>query len=202
MDRRDEALFSGCPMVVAPVFGTLPVLAVGERRIVAGRTGLFIEARSPALHLRARIAVATLPYGDVEPMVAPSAGPIPKHLFREFIAAAGELPEESARLIVLAADGYAAIEPSISSRSPVHISYDDSAVDDDALVFDIHSHGQLAAVFSSTDDRSDLSRRGPYIAVVIGRLGQQEPQVSARLVVPPYLIPVSMESLFDNGVIE
>jgi PRTRC genetic system protein A len=163
---------------------------------VAASTGLFLEHRSPAFHLFAQIAAVPLPYGNVpEPWFAPIVGtPDLLRALRRFVNHAAASPEtEIAGAVVAGPGGHELVSPRSISASSGHVAYEDHIVDDH-LVFDLHSHGRMPAFFSATDDRSDLSRRGPYLAVVVGSLGRPDLaglSLAARLVSPPYLLHLS-----------
>jgi PRTRC genetic system protein A len=151
--------------------------------------GLYLEVRSESLHALQRLVAVPTPYGRVEPFLRLANGPIPTALLRRATDAAAATPNEVAFCIVSEGQGtYRLIEPTVHSSSLGHITYADT-VDDNALVIDLHSHGDLRAFFSAQDDRSDLARPGPYIAIVIGRCSTA-PEIALRLVSPPYLIPI------------
>jgi PRTRC genetic system protein A len=189
----DAAIQSSCPTVLAPHQGELPPLRAGKRLILAA-DGLYLEVRSTSLHVLQRIAVLQTPYGTVAPFVRLACGPIPRDLLRRATEAAAATRVEVAFAIVADGQGgYALVQPEVHSASASHITYAD-ALPDDLLVLDIHSHGEGAAFFSSTDNASDLARPGPYIALVIGRCSTA-PEIAARLVAPPWLCSIPPESL-------
>jgi len=88
----------------------------------------------------------------------------------------------------------------VQSASAAHVRYVDTT-DDRRLVFDLHSHAGGSAYFSQTDDVSDGSRPGPYIAVVVGHCEREVPELVARVVLPPYLVPITIEKLLLDGVL-
>jgi len=189
----DAAIQSSCPTALAPHHGELSPLLAGKRLILAS-DGLYLEVRSTALHALQRIAVLQTPYGTVEPFLRLASGPIPRDLLRRATDAAAATRDEVAFAIVADGQGgYSLVQPEVHSASASHITYAD-ALPDDLLVLDIHSHGDGHAFFSAADDASDLSRPGPYIALVVGRCSTA-PEIAARLVAPPWLSSIPPESL-------
>ena len=202
MNPLDAALNAASPLVPMPRCEPLPALAAGSKRFIAAADGLYVEARNHALSVRTRISDSLLPYGPTGNRIGLAGGVFPSHLVREFVGVAEAQPErEHAAAIVLneAGDDFELIWPEVASVSAGHVRYDDSAIPDDRLLVDIHSHGRLSAYFSQTDNASDLSRQGPYIAVVIGECGSGDPQAVARIVLPPYLCPIDLVELKDAG---
>lgn len=193
LSALDRAIQGSCPTLMVPLHGELPALTSGKR-LLMGKTGVFLEVRSRALHACLPIAQVATPYGEVTPFIRLSAGPIPSSLLAEAMSSAAATPDEVAFGIEMADDAsYVLRRPSVQSASATHITYLDS-LDDERLVIDAHSHGDGRAFFSSTDDQSDLSRPGPYIALVLGRCSSA-PEVAARLVAPPWLVPVPIQWL-------
>lgn len=194
----DAALFAATPLLPAPRFGTLESLAAGSKRILGAADGVYVEARTHAWDVCARIAECPMPYGPLSARLRCPAGPIPSDLVREFIAVACANPDrEVAAAIVLAAGNtrFDLIWPQIESSSSGHVRYIDADIDDDRLVLDLHSHAGHSAFFSTTDDLSDRSRKGPYLAAVVGRCNAPQPELAVRLVLSPYLIPLSIPDL-------
>ena len=89
-DPRDEALQSTCPVLAAPLFGSLPGMENGQRVIVASN-GVFIQIKRVWLdcveHLGAIDAAMPLPYGKMTSSVSFTFGTIPIALLDAFIAA-------------------------------------------------------------------------------------------------------------------
>jgi PRTRC genetic system protein A len=201
VDPRDAILFSAFPLVPAPRFGNLTEIEVGSKRLVLGGDGLYLEVRSAAMHARLRLSAVRTPYGDVSEFIRPTGGPLPTRWIGELAALAiegGTL--EVAAGIVLDGDEWAIQIPPMESSSESHITYHD-VFDDDRLLIDMHSHGALPEFFSSTDDASDLGRKGPYIAVVLGRCDSRETlKLAMRFVCAPYLIPLDAAAMTRLGV--
>lgn len=195
----DTALAAASPLV-PNLYAGLPEVPEGQKQIVGAADGLYVRAATPALSVCARIADAKLPYAPLVQSIRPKYGPIPLTLLHDFVEWAQiSRNREIAAVIETYGPGYCLRRLEPTSASGAHITYDDTQVEDDALVVDLHSHGKMPAFFSSTDDESDLSRRGPYIAAVVGECGTRD-IVSFRLVAPPYLIPLDIDWLVENGV--
>jgi PRTRC genetic system protein A len=198
LHAADAALFAATPLLPVPRFGSLPPLLSGAKRLLGARDGLYVEARTTAWDVCLALARTAMPYGDQQTRLRCPAGPVPLALLRAFIERARATPEqEVAAAIVVDADGegFSLMWPPIQSASAGHVRYIDTDVDDDRLVVDLHSHGRLSAFFSETDHASDLSRRGPYLALVVGECDRTEPTLVARMVLPPYLVPIDLPSL-------
>lgn len=197
---RDAAVAAATPLKASLYAGT-PLPQVGHKDYVGAADGLYVRARTPALSVTARLTPATLPYAPLSEAIVPANGPVPTSLLREFARMAAEdADREIAAVIVTDGSGYRLIRVDGTDRSAAHVTYDDGQVDDDALVIDLHSHGRLSAFFSTVDDRSDLSRRGPYIAMVVGEC-DQEAIFLPRIVMAPHLIDLSMADLYTSGVL-
>ena len=200
----DAALFGAAPTLMVPRYGEIPDIAVGAKRFLAAATGLFLEVRSPVMHACLRLSKIELPYGDAFEFIHLTRGPVPQKFIQETIAkAVAASPNEMALAIVAGADedGYDVIDLPAKNPSSCAITYED-VVDDDTLVFDIHSHGESKSFFSSTDDESDRSRRGPYVALVFGRCADDSTiTVNARFCCSPFLINLSIPALKEFQVI-
>ena len=200
----DAALFGAAPTFMMPRYGQIAELAVGAKRFLAASTGMFLEVRSPVMHACIRVTTSELPYGDADEFIHLTRGPVPQGLIQRALASAiAASPNEMALAIVADSDsnGYGVIDLPPQNPSSCTITYED-VIDDDALVFDIHSHGSTTSFFSGTDDASDKSRRGPYIALVFGKcIDAASVTVCARFCCSPYLIDLSIPSLKTLQVI-
>lgn len=189
-DPRDRALFSALPTALAPKFGSLPEIETGRTRLILARDGLYIEAASRVLRARARIAAATgLPYGAVEPYLENLTGDDCEALLaRAAVAARGRCPLEWAGVIVSedsAAGGVCSlIEPPVLQQSTARVQYATAGLEPLDLVWDLHSHGRAVAYFSGQDDLDDCLCPSPvFMAAVIGRCHQAEPDWATRLII-------------------
>lgn len=201
---RDLAASRALPLMQMPHANTLGDIAAGSKRLLCAADGLFVESASASLALRFRLASVTTPFGAVDGYVRPAAGAVPRDLIAEFVNHACSNPHvEIAGVIERAGQSHRLRLLGPISSGGAHVTYSDRDVDDETLVVDLHSHGVMRAAFSLTDDESDLSRRGPYIAMVVGRCGpDQTPEIAARLVQPPYLHNLNYSDLVLMGVIK
>lgn len=194
-DVRDQAIEQVTPTVVAPTFGEFQPVDVDRYRYVHAANGMFLEGRSRGLYARLRLTPALGgPYGSVEPAVHLVGGPVPGSIRDDIKRRAREAcPNEWAGLVVYDHESrvYRLIEPDVKSRSDSHITYTNLQEDPRfTLVVDVHSHERGSADFSPTDDASDTD--GIYIAVVLGRCGQdQEIEAVTRVVVYGRFVPVT-----------
>lgn len=200
-DPRDAILHAACPLVMAPTFGAFVPLQATGKRLVGAADGLYLEARSPALHWLLRLNAVPMPYGRLTPFLRLANGPVPMALLYRLADLAREAsPNEIAFGIQTDGPGYSLVVPEIDTASPVHVTYQD-AFDADRLVLDIHSHGEGAAFFSETDDASDLSRAGPYLAGVIApRRTYASSGLTFRAVAAPYLIELPADAGLLQGL--
>jgi PRTRC genetic system protein A len=207
LDARDAAIFSTLPMALSPVHGHLADVSMGNKRLISARDGVYLEVRSPAMHLCLRLSALDieLPYGDVTPFVRLAGGPVPKALLREAIEhGVRACPNETALAVVFDPQQktYTLADLPILEATTGAVRYTDT-LDDDLLVFDFHSHGHYPGQFSAADNDSDRSRRGPYIAWVAGDCADAgQVTLSARVCCSPFLIPLSILELQSQGVIE
>jgi PRTRC genetic system protein A len=79
-----------------------------------------------------------------------------------------------------------------------HVRYMRPVLDEDEhLVVDIHSHGRLAAFFSSEDDRDD---RGEFkIAGVVGNCDRERCSTTFRLCANGLLLPLAFGAENSKG---
>lgn len=168
---HDDTLWALLPVACVPRGGVFEPIQRGQRLLITAH-GTFIEACTPALYLRLPVGVFLTPWGEVEPVLLPRHGPIPKALARALQSMAlAAHPKEMAALVVAddhVAGGYRLVVPK-ASGGVGHVSYRDDGWEDGSLVIDAHSHGPFGAYFSATDDASDRSRLDPHISIVFGQ---------------------------------
>ena len=195
----DRAVQRSLPIVPAPIEGDLSRVAAGQRRLVMGQDGVYIEAASHVLHTIKPIGECTTPFGQVPTGTTPCFGKLGMSLLNELIKLARSAGKEETAALIVADDenGYVIVRPRIISATAGEVTYDESGIDRSRLVVDMHSHGRFDSFFSAQDDASDLSRMGPHVSLVVGRCNTDKPQVNARLVIPPYLIDVSLDEVFE-----
>lgn len=180
-------------MLPVPRFSRLPPLEIGRMRYLVAEDGVYLEARSRALHACLAISawVAPMPFGPAVPFAKPAAGPIPPHMLMEFNAiAAAASPAEAAALIVLYGNGYRLVRPAGQKAGVGRISYSTRGIDPLDVLVDMHSHGQMNAFFSAQDDADDLANPSPcFLAMVFGRVGRGRLQIASRTVVNGWAAP-------------
>lgn len=187
MDARDAALQAACPVVIAPRFGTLAAMELGQRLILAGN-GLFVQVKLDWLNciqcLTPQGIGLPLPYGLVEEDLRFSFGVLPIQLIEQFIEASRHaLPNEAAGALIYSRTTgqlrLALCEPVQSS--PTRIAYRVPALAaDETVAVDLHTHGHLPAFWSAEDDRDD---QGIKVAGVFGRLHEARPDACFRLAI-------------------
>lgn len=185
-DPRDRAVCGLTPTLMAPRFGELAPVPVGQYRFVAAANGLFLQARSKAMAVTLRVGdTVRLPYGEMQESVELYGGPVPGELAREMMGrAVSSCPNEWAGVVVYepGSGKYRLIEPEVESVSGAHVRYRTDAIDPECVVLDVHSHGDGRAFFSSVDDKSD--QYGLYIASVLGHCERTDTiTVCTRIVV-------------------
>lgn len=173
LSQADAVLLGQTPAIMMPKFSALPELAIGHRRYVVARDGLYVQARTEALRLTIRREAfrRPLPYGVLPESVEMAVGLIPGDLYRDLCRrAVAAFPLEWAAFVILDEGRYRIVEPPcLISSSVGHISYRLDGIDESKVVLDIHSHGRFEAFFSDTDDESDGD--GIRFASVLGRCG-------------------------------
>jgi PRTRC genetic system protein A len=80
--------------------------------------------------------------------------------------------------------------------SPARCEFDRrKTVEDSVVVAEIHSHGQMSASFSGTDDKDELADR---FYGVVGRLLDFLPQMAFRLAIGGHHLDIDIRDLFDT----
>lgn len=186
VDRRDQLSFDLTPAVMVPRFGQLPELEIGRIRYLVSANGMYIEARSRAVHACALLSSweGRLPFGPMEEFVRLTGGPIPPELYTRFLnAAARACPNEAAALVVWRDGAYELVLPRVTEVSSERISYSSRGIDPLDVAVDMHSHGHASAYFSEQDDKDDLASPSPcFFAAVFGELNTISPVQAWRLV--------------------
>jgi PRTRC genetic system protein A len=162
-------------------------------RYLVGSSGLWIEANWPWMRARflAHPFLTGGPalYGDPEPLLElPRLRP---SLFQEFLALAREsAPNEMAGWILYRPeDGAQRLVIPAQVATPDTVDYQRPETGDgEFAVWDIHSHGDHPAFFSSRDNGDDLS--DVKIALVVGQVGEDSPSLVSRLVVRDCFLPL------------
>lgn len=178
LDIRDRIIQETAPIVPAPNFGELPALEHAGHRYIAARDGVLLEVRRPWLHLRWPITeqgsfTVPLPFGLVSKGITLAFGKIDRALLARFLEASkAAYPHEHAAWLVWDAREqrlkYRELEILKASAGQVEVKRP-ALEDHESLAVDLHSHADMDAFFSSTDDADDAGE--VKISGVVGRLG-------------------------------
>jgi PRTRC genetic system protein A len=186
IDSRDKASFKACPILPVPRYGRLPDLEPGRVRYLVARDGLYIEARTPVIHACAQLApVDQLPCGEVEPHFTLTHGGVPPGLLDDAVGLAREAaPNEWAGAIVVRDGRYELLCPTVHEALGSRIRYDAIDIAATPVVMDLHSHVDMAAFFSGTDDQDDSANPAvAFVAGVVGHIHEQAPIWRYRIVI-------------------
>lgn len=174
-DIRDLIIQQHAPTVMAPTVGELAPLGRAGHRYVAARDGLYLQVQRPWLALTqlvAPIVALRLPYGEVKPQIRVEFGKMPRELLVRFMEEARKLsPFEHAAWIVWddQAKALEYMELDVQEMTHGSVRFNRPRLPDHkSLAIDLHSHGELGAFFSTTDDEDDAGE--VKIAGVVGNL--------------------------------
>lgn len=193
----DRALLGATPMLMAPRIGTLDPPPLDTARFLAASDGIYVQARTRAITASYQIAECVLPYGNARSEVKLAGGKIPLEILNQAIELArSSLPDEWAGLVLWdhEAHRYRLWTPPHGAvrATPGSCSYQLSGVDPSSVVVDLHSHGNMKAFFSNTDDRDDRANPAQvFVSMVMGRLHLPTPMICSRLVINGHLIPMN-----------
>lgn len=185
MDKRDIALQSSHPTVMAPRFAPLePATKPGERLLIASN-GVFLEVTRKWARFVRKVGDITVPvpYGTCEETTEWLANELPLTLLAEFATLARNTPdvEVGASIVWNENTGLYSltpVEPIEATGGSLH--YRRSALNDgEHLVVDCHSHAHFAAFFSSQDNEDD--RMCVKIAHVLGHCNRAAQTTKTRL---------------------
>lgn len=194
LDPRDRILQDLIPTVMVPAHTNFPQLDKPGHRYLIASDGLYIEVCREWMHAVCPIGTIDehrLPYGDLiedglDVTYDPAAA---MNLIKAFIVhARAQMPNECAAWIIWTESdeeyGTLRLEyPVAIEESPGHVKYyRPKMAANDHMVIDIHSHGALGAHFSHIDDEDDEG--DVKLAVVVGRLDQEVPEMVRRLCLP------------------
>lgn len=196
----DTVLQQHTPVVMVPMHGEFVPLAEAGHRFLAARDGLWLEVRRPWMHLiwpLAQQRAVSMPFGALTKTVEVAFGRIPTDCLAEFLAdALAAHPNEVGAVIVWNAGTgkleYRARETVEASRGHLRALWP-RVGEDDWVVVDLHSHGDLDAFFSTTD-RNDTGSE-VVIAGVVGRVRSGQPQWVFSLFACGMEIPVTPPEL-------
>jgi len=157
---------------------------------ILAENGLFVRAQSPLLEATLNITPAEvrglLP---LEEKVRLPKGRIPRSIYDLALSVVSADRYHEHYLAVTWEDGYQLRVPWQSGSS--------SGVQYEVLpntVLDIHSHGDMRAFFSATDDKDE---QGLCLYMVVGRFNTLFPEVELRVGVYGYFAPVWAKEVFE-----
>lgn len=196
MNGFDAMILAAYPLAMASCDGPFEEMVSDGCRYIVAKNGLWREVRSDFIHCLLPIAVRkglTVPYGELHPFVNIRVPTVPGEMWLEFKQAAiAAMPNECAGGILFnkkLKTWRLCMRESISA-SPVRVHYKEVQLQaDEVLVVDIHSHGNLEAFFSDTDDRDD--KGSIRFSAVMGRVGSANPQLRSRLCVIDQFLKVT-----------
>lgn len=205
--NMDLALLKAALVAVVPKYSPFQPLEENGHRFLIAEDGMYLEVRRPWLYFVRQIARqvdVAMPYGAITPCTELAFGRISDILgaLQGFVARARlSAPNETADMLVwnehtkvLSVENVTVLEATAGS-----VKYECRALaDHESIAIDMHSHGNIAAFFSDTDDRDDAG--SVKISGVIGNLDSDTPTAAFRLcVLGLYLaIPVPAERLFEG----
>lgn len=205
-DLRDLALARSFPVLSVPKFGKFDPLETNGQRLLVTGNGFFLEVRRDWLYAvqpcGIPLGMVRYPFGELVPTIRLAFGKVPRALVNEFIAIARKaLPHEIAGAIVFnATTGKLDLRICDSLHASVaHVQYAmPKLIPGESIAVDIHSHGLLPTRFSITDDKDDAS--ATKLAVVVGRVDTEQPEVDARLCLSGLFVPLryTQERLLDD----
>lgn len=186
MHALDEVLQKATPTLVVPKFGTLEAMGTAGHRFLVASNGLWLQVKRAWLDLLAPLAVqgkVAMPYGNLSPYIKFSFGGLPLNLLDDFIQEAKEqLPNECGAWMVWneSTNRFDLRMLEATAAGVGHLTYNCPVLGDgEHLVVDIHSHGNIDAFFSSTDNADDAGE--VKVALVVGNLDQDVPTLAARV---------------------
>lgn len=186
MDPRDQIILRHAPFYVMPRFGDPEPMPRNSHRYIAAEDGLWLQLHRPWLHTQHPIAPSELqlPYGPVSPNTQYTFDREELlAIIRMFIQDARDArPNEAAAWAIWDANDnrlhYRPLTP--DHASPGSISYQCPVLNDyESLAIDLHSHGDLPAFWSGTDDADDAGE--VKLSVVVGQVNDTLPAVRIRL---------------------
>lgn len=159
--------------------------------VLAGN-GLFLEVEGKFLSARipiAKVEIRGIP--PLEPYVVLHHGKIPYHLWERGLELMYYNPHIEQYVVFTYENGYMLRRPpQINTASAIIFQTEE------AVVMDMHSHGNLGAFFSSVDD---LDETGFRFYGVCGNL-VDAPEVKIRLGVYGYFYALAWEDVFEGTV--
>ena len=156
--------------------------------ILAGN-GLWVEAPSPLLVARVCVAEAQVRgLQPLEPELYLPQGKVPRRLYELAVSAVMADPWHERYLAITWASEYRIHFPPQDGTGG-RVTYERLS----NTLLDIHSHGQMGAFFSGTDDQDE---QGLGLYMVVGKLLDPVREEALRVGVYGYFAPVNFEEVF------
>jgi PRTRC genetic system protein A len=157
---------------------------------IVSENGLFIRAENPLL--KVTVCISDVEIRGLSPFkenVELAHGKIPGAFYNLALSIMMASSDREQYLAVTWEDQYHLRLPA-QERNSASVKYERLP----SAVLDIHSHGNMKAFFSITDDADE---QGLRLDMVVGKLDTLLPDVEIRLGVYGYFIPVSHEEIFN-----
>ena len=157
---------------------------------IVAENGLFIRAENPLL--KATVCISDVEIRGLSPFkenIELAHGKIPGAFYNLALSIMIASSDREQYLAVTWEDQYHLRMPA-QERNSASVKYERLP----SAVLDIHSHGNMKAFFSITDDADE---QGLRLDMVAGKLDTLLPDVEIRLGVYGYFIPVSYEEIFN-----
>ena len=156
---------------------------------IIARDGIYVHGQNPLLKATVCIAACEVRgLASLQHSVELPHGRIPRHVYDLAISILAAHAWEERYLAVVWDRWY-------RLRVPQQFS-DGASVSYERLphtVMDIHSHSCMPAFFSGTDDNDETGLR---LSLVVGELNTLAPQVSLRVGVYGYFVPLELDDVF------
>lgn len=183
LSAAEQVILRQHPVVIASRRNPLPPLEERAMRIVLGADGVYLQSRSHALEATIQISQCRLPFGPMSPQLEILCRPNLAHLKArvvEFARAAS--PKEWAGALVLNEQGMVLTPARQAAATPASVTFDRYTAND--LVIDMHSHANMKAYHSATDDADDAACEAQiFLSGVVGRVNTPTPQWAWRIVI-------------------
>ncbi len=187
MHPLDHALFSACPTVCAPRFGTFEPMPTEGHRYINAELGVYKEIRRSWGHVIQQVAACSFPYGPITESLGISIDPHGiANMLTAFAAQARQAgAHETAAwgCVDPQANNALTLNPVVVIKAGIgHIRYERPRANPNQVpVFDCHSHGHLPAFFSREDDADDGSNDDLKVSIVLGNTHQSRLSLVARI---------------------
>ena len=166
---------------------------------ITAANGIFIYAKRPGLEVMLPMVLFREPIRGLQEItpVVQLAQRVPVHLLRRMLTESRRaMPNEALFWLTYSYfQRWAMIIPEQQAgRVTVKAVQDYAPID---ILMEVHSHNSMRAFFSETDNREETGFR---IYAVIGKVEQEQPEISVRVGVYGHFLPVKMEWIFGNDI--